>query len=131
VLLDRFYYAGPNAGLEAEAAAPALDLYRAQNPDGKPANSFATGYAGGAVMAQFLEAACAAGDLTREGVLAAKNSLDAVETGGLTGTLDYSTAGISPTRESFVARPDATAPGGSVAVAELYEGPTAESYERE
>nr|MDT0664753.1 ABC transporter substrate-binding protein [Micromonospora sp. DSM 115978] len=63
VLLDRFYYAGPNAGLDAEVAAPALDLYRAQNPDGKPANSFATGYADGAVMAQFHEPPCAAGDL--------------------------------------------------------------------
>lgn len=130
VLESRYYYSGPNAGLDTPEGKPALDAYKAKNPSGKPANSFVTGFATGQVMKAILEKACADGDLTRAGVVAAKKSLAEVKTGGLTGTLDYSKPGISPTRETFVAKADSSQPGGSKTVASLFEGPTAKGYVR-
>jgi ABC-type branched-subunit amino acid transport system substrate-binding protein len=128
VLVDRFYAVGPNAGLDADPAKPLLDAYTKENPAGKAGNPLVTGYTTAQVLDTILEKACAEGDLTRAGVFAAKQSLTAVDTGGLTGPLDYSKPGISPSKQSFIYRPDPGRPGGTVTVAARYEGPTATAF---
>ncbi len=128
VLVDRFYQAGPNTGLDSDTAKPLLDAYTKENPGGKPGNPLVTGYTIAQVMDTILEKACASGDLTRAGVFAAKKSLTGIDTGGLTGALDYSKPGISPSKQSFVTRPDPGRPGGSATAAARYEGPTATAY---
>ena len=130
VLLERFYYVGPHAGLDADVAKPVMELYKEKQGEGVPANSYVTGYISGLVMTEILEKACADGDLTRAGVVAAKKSLTSIDTGGFTGPLDYSKLGESPTRKNFVAKPAEGADGGSTAVGPNYEGPTAATYVR-
>jgi ABC-type branched-subunit amino acid transport system substrate-binding protein len=128
VLVGRYYQVGPNAGLDSEAAKPLLDAYLKENPGGKAGNPLVTGYAIAQVMDTILEKACADGDLTRPGVFAAKQTLTAIDTGGLTGPLDYSKPGISPSKQNFVTRPELGRPGGSATVAALYQGPTATAF---
>ncbi|MBL7495289.1 ABC transporter substrate-binding protein [Frankia nepalensis] len=132
VLLDRFHFSGPNGALSTVAGDQALADYRTAvgKADAIPTPAFSTGYATATVMAKILEAACAAGDLTPAGVVAAKNSLTTLDTGGMTGKLDYSKPGISPTRQSFIVKPDADADVRLEIVAELYEGPNAKTYTR-
>lgn len=80
------------------------------------------GYAEAEVMKQILEKACAAGDLTPEGVTKAKSELTNVDTGGLVVPLDYTAVGKSPSTKSFILQP-ADVPGGAKALTEPYEGP--------
>ena len=64
------------------------------------------------VMHQILEKACESGDMTRAGMLKAKQSLTDVDTGGLVVPLDFSVGeGKSPSRQSFILQP-ADVPGG-------------------
>ncbi|ONH31058.1 hypothetical protein BL253_11030 [Pseudofrankia asymbiotica] len=132
VILDRFYFAGGNGTLPTAEAATVLAAYRQAvgKPDAIPTPALSTGYATATVMAKILEAACAAGDLTPAGIVAAKKGLTTLDTGGLTGKLDYSKPGISPTRQSFIVKPDATADVRLKIVAPLYEGADAKTYVR-
>jgi ABC-type branched-subunit amino acid transport system substrate-binding protein len=98
-------------GIDADAAKDLREAWTAKYPGSSPTLSVVQGYTFARVMSQVLEKACASGDLTREGVLAAKNSLTAVDTGGLAPSLSYSQPG-SPTRGTFILKPDATVPGG-------------------
>ena len=67
-------------------------------------------------MKQVLDKACEDGDLTREGVLKAKQPLTNVDTGGLVVPLDYSVGvGKSPSRQSYILQP-ADVPGGAKAL---------------
>jgi ABC-type branched-subunit amino acid transport system substrate-binding protein len=128
VLVDRFYLAAPNASPGSKAAKALYDKYKKDNPGGKPASTLVTGYTAALVLDTILEKACADGDLTREGVFRAKQSLTSIDTGGLTGVLDYSKPGISPSKQSFIFRPDPASPGGVKPVAELYEGTNATAF---
>ena len=114
--------AGP-AKLRAEITARAAD-------QAKSAGSFTVyGYAQGMIMSQILEAACAGGaPLTREGVLSAFHSLTTVQTEGLIAPLDYSKPGQIPARQVFVARPDATVPGGLTQVQDLFAATLATTF---
>lgn len=71
-------------------------------------------------MRQILDKACENGDLTPEGVLAAKTSLDNVETDGLIVPLNFSEVGQSPSRQNFILQP-ADVPGGAKALTEAFE----------
>jgi ABC-type branched-subunit amino acid transport system substrate-binding protein len=122
VLVDRFYLTAPNPNLGSDAAKSLLDAYKKDNPNGKPGVPLVTGYATSFVLDAILEKACKDGDLTREGVYKAKQSLTDIDTGGLTGELDYSKPGVSPSKQNFILRPKADAPGGLISVADLYEG---------
>ena len=66
-------------------------------------------------MKQILEKACADGDLTREGVLKAKQSLTDVDTGGLVVPLDFSQSGTSPGTQNYILQP-ADVPGGATSL---------------
>jgi len=132
VILNRFYFAGGNGTLPGTEAATVLAAYRKAvgNPTAIPTPALSTGYATATVMAKILESACAAGDLTPAGIVAAKKGLATLDTGGLTGKLDYSKPGISPTRQSFIVKPDAAADVRLTIIAPLYEGPDAKTYVR-
>ncbi len=95
--------------------------YKAKYPN-IPNPSLGVVFGAGAsnVMKQILEKACASGDLTRDGVLKAKQSLSNVDTGGLVVPLDLSKSGVSPSSKSFIFSP-ADVPGGAKALGEATE----------
>ncbi len=66
----------------------------------------------GELIRGVLENACAAKDLTREGIQAALAQSTKVDTQGLSPKLDYSKPGSPPARESYVAQVDAKEKGG-------------------
>jgi ABC-type branched-subunit amino acid transport system substrate-binding protein len=103
-----------------------LKDYTAKYP-GTPSLGVVHGYADAVVMDQILEKACANGDLTREGVTAAKASLSNVDTKGLVVPLDYSKAGQSPSAESFILQP-APGPGGAKQLQTATEGDDVKNF---
>jgi ABC-type branched-subunit amino acid transport system substrate-binding protein len=103
-----------------------LKDYTAKHP-GTPSLGVVHGYADAVVMDQILEKACANGDLTREGVTAAKASLSNVDTKGLVVPLDYSKAGQSPSAESFILQP-APGPGGAKQLQTATEGDDVKNF---
>ena len=98
-----------------------LTAYSAKFPGSEPSINAILGYGSADAMRQILDKACAQGDLTRPGLLTAKTSLTAVKTAGLLATLDFSKAGDSPSRETFILRP-ADGPGGLKVEKEAFEG---------
>lgn len=96
------------------------------NPDDEPTSTVVAGAGMGEIIRQVLEKACADGDMTREGLLAAKASLDELTTQGLVVPLDLS--GGDTTRSSNILRP-ADVPGGLEIVASSYTGPVTEGLE--
>jgi ABC-type branched-subunit amino acid transport system substrate-binding protein len=103
-----------------------LKDYTAKHP-GTPSLGVVHGYADAVVMDQILEKACANGDLTREGVTAAKASLSNVDTKGLVVPLDYSKAGQSPSAQSFILQP-APGPGGAKQLQGATEGDDVKNF---
>ncbi len=101
------------------------DLFKefsAKYPKTEPSLGVVFGTGSGEVMKQILEKACASGDLTRDGMLAAKQSLTNVDTGDLVVPLDFSVEpGKSPATKSFILQP-ADVPGGAKTVSEAVEG---------
>jgi ABC-type branched-subunit amino acid transport system substrate-binding protein len=104
--------------------------FMAKFPDqAKSAGTFVVyGYGQGIIMRTILEAACKSGALTHAGVQKAFQSLTTVPTDGLLATLDYSKPGQIPARQVYVAKPDATVPGGLAQVQDLFAAPYAETY---
>jgi hypothetical protein len=98
--------------------------YLAKYPGTNPTLQISYGWARADVMRQMLEKACAAKDLTREGLAAARKGLTSVDTGGLAPTLNYSTTGVPPTTQSYLMKA-ADAPGGLVLEKGPYKGPDA------
>ncbi|GAB3311586.1 ABC transporter substrate-binding protein [Epidermidibacterium keratini] len=96
--------------------------------DEAPEKSVPTGFAFGLAMEQLLQQACDDGDMTREGLIAAKKKLDDVDTQGLTGTLDFSTPGSPSSREAYILRVDPQVPAGLVNVGDLFTSPEAKEY---
>ena len=95
--------------------------YKAKYPNNaNPSLGVVFGAGASNVMKQILEKACANGDLTRDGVLKAKQSLSNVDTGGLVVPLDLSKSGVSPSSKSFIFAPDAV-PGGAKALGDATE----------
>ena len=97
--------------------------YKAKYPNNaNPSLGVVFGAGASNVMKQILEKACASGDLTRDGVLKAKQSLSNVDTGGLVVPLDLSKSGVSPSSKSFIFAP-AAVPGGAKALGDATESP--------
>ncbi len=86
------------------------------------------GYAQGLVMAELLEAACRAGDLTRAGLSKALRQLWLVDPRQLVPPLSYDEPGEIPTRESYIAQPNARIAGGLLVVGEISAAPLARVY---
>jgi hypothetical protein len=74
-----------------------------------------------------MEAAVAAGDLTRDGLLRASNGLGTVDYEGLQPAADWSRPQTVP-RHSFIGRFAAGMPTGSEMATDFFVGPSAASY---
>jgi ABC-type branched-subunit amino acid transport system substrate-binding protein len=99
-----------------------LAAYKAKYPNATTSLGVVFGAGASEVMRQILDKACASGDLTRAGVLKAKQSLTKLETGGLVVPLDFSKSGNSPSRQSFILKV-ADVPGGASALTDAIEAP--------
>ena len=97
-----------------------LEAYNAKFPGSQPSLGVVFGTGMGEVMKSVLDAACEKGDLTREGVLAAFNELEEVDTNGLVVPITGFEQGKSPSTQSFILRP-ADVPGGATVAAEAFE----------
>ncbi|MFV0533306.1 MAG: ABC transporter substrate-binding protein [Cumulibacter sp.] len=127
--LDRYYVASSGDSLGSENPAAAQLLQHVQEAtDDAPNDAAVMGYTFGLAWQAILETACESGDLTREGILAAKQQVSAIDTDGLTGTLDFSVPGAPSSRAGFLAQLDVDAISGTTVVAELYESPEAGEY---
>jgi len=128
-LKANLYIAGPVVAVNSPAAADLSKAYAAKYPGATQSAGITHGYADAIVMDAILEKACADGDLTREGVFKAKQSLSAVSTNGLTGTLDYTKVGASPTNQNYISRA-ADVPGGIDTVTDLVTAPDVAGFMR-
>ncbi len=98
---------------DTPAAEKVRESYAAQGSKVPQQSGILTGYAQAEVFAQVLDAACAKGDLTRSSILATFQSMDAVDTGGLISTLDFTRGkGKSQSLESTILRPNSKVDGG-------------------
>lgn len=86
------------------------------------------GYQMGEILRGVLTNACAAKDLTREGVQAALSRSTQVDTQGLSPRLDFSQPGHPPARESYVAQVDAAEKGGLRQLDKATASPEARAY---
>ena len=94
----------------------------------KPEKAVPSGYVFGMAYEQILKKACENGDLTRAGVLAAREEITDVDTKGLTGNLDLSKHGEPTSREAYILKVDPTQPTGLVKTGDLFSSPEATSY---
>ena len=65
--------------------------------------------------------ACDNGDMTRDGLLNAKQSIKGLDSDGLTGNLDFSIPGSPSSREGYILTVDKSKPGGLGVKQELTE----------
>lgn len=116
-LKKNLYVASPVAPFDQKPEI--LETYQAEY-EGNPTLGVMFGFAAADVMRQILEKACEDGDLTPEGVMAAKESIGTVDTDGIAVPLDF-VVGESPSNASYIFKAD-DVPGGAVSVSDLYEG---------
>lgn len=116
-LMANLYVASPVAPFDQ--LPDLLKEYQSAYP-GDPTLGVVFGTAAADVMRQILDKACEDGDLTPEGVSAAKDELGTVETGGMAVPLTFET-GASPSDASYIFRP-ADVPGGAKAVSDKFVG---------
>ncbi len=117
-LKKNLYIASPTNSFENQPEL--LKEYQEKYPDITPSLGVVVGTGMSEVMHQILERACEEGDMTPEGMIAAKQSLTDVDTGDLLVPLDFSQVGESPSRQSFILQP-ADVPGGAKALSEAFE----------
>lgn len=94
----------------------------------RPSAAVQFGYALGLVWQQILEKACAAKDLSRAGILAAKNASTTVDLQQLVSDLDFSKPGSPATRAVYIAQVDKSEKGGLKQVKSSAVAPDAETY---
>lgn len=115
-------------GAEGSAEAKAVsDAYATSFPDGNPTIFVNYGYAVANVFGDALDAACEAGDLTRQGVIDSLRGLPAVET-GIFATQSFGDSSKSASTQSVVLSVDASVTGGLVVEQEFFESPLVLKY---
>lgn len=102
--------------------------YKAKYPGHALDNGVSFGYVAAKVFGEALKDACAAKDLTREGILKAHRAETAFDSGGIAAPLDFSKVGQVGTRKSFIQRPDAKAEGGLITFGEPVTSKLATDY---
>ncbi|MBO1900399.1 ABC transporter substrate-binding protein [Leucobacter weissii] len=108
---------GAEGSAEAQAVAEA---YAEAYPDGDPTIFVNYGYATANVFGEALDAACEAGDLTRQGVTDALRGLAEVET-GIFPTQSFQDPATSASTQSVVLAVDPDVTGGLVVEKEFFE----------
>jgi hypothetical protein len=119
-LLSATYYQsgyGVTWGSEIPGMQPMYDAMIASSPGKRPSDAFLTGWNEAKSMHQILELALQNGDLTRQGVIDAAQSIPVIELNGTAPNQTYAgTPNEYVVRESLVLRPNAevyTAAGGA------------------
>jgi ABC-type branched-subunit amino acid transport system substrate-binding protein len=97
------------------------------SPSLPPSIYFTLAYAQSEVQAAILRKAIASGDLTRAGILAAKQNLGTVDLGGIAPSVSYQPQPGPPTRKSLITRIDPSVPGFLKAVAPDHGSAVADS----
>jgi ABC-type branched-subunit amino acid transport system substrate-binding protein len=117
-------------GLDAEGVTTFLDAYEQEHPKGTPSsNGSLYAYAGAQIADAALTQACENNDLTRQGVLDALRSIDALDTGGtVAGTLDFTDPAQPPSRMIYIAKVSKDAPGGLAPLGDAQTAAEAEDY---
>jgi ABC-type branched-subunit amino acid transport system substrate-binding protein len=117
-------------GLDAQGVKEFLDAYEQKYPKGTPSsNGSLYAYAGAQIADAALTKACENKDLTRQGVLDALRSIDALDTGGtVAGTLDFTDPAQPPSRMVYIAEVSKDAPGGLAPLGEAQTAADAEDY---
>jgi ABC-type branched-subunit amino acid transport system substrate-binding protein len=100
------------------------DAYSAKLP---PSIYFTLAYAQGQVQAAILRKAIRSGNLTRAGILAAKQNLGTVDLRGIAPNVSYAPQPGPPTRQSLITRIDPSVPGFLKAVAPDHGSEVADS----
>jgi ABC-type branched-subunit amino acid transport system substrate-binding protein len=99
-------------GAESAAGMKQLVADQKQHAPGQPPSIyFALAYAQGKVVEEILRKAIGSGDLTREGILAAKENLGRVDLGGISPAVTYTPEGGPPSRVSLITEIDPKVPG--------------------
>lgn len=115
-----------------DSATPGHEALRASlGPGATPHDVYITGWQSSYPLQAALERAAEAGDLTRDGLLAAVRSLSGVDYEGMlpAGSGNYAAGPDGgQVRLTAIYRPDASAPTGVVQVTEFFTGPTAKAY---
>lgn len=111
-----------------EAAAKVAEAYDAMGNTDPYTSSVLTGYLAGLVWEGVLNKACENGDMTREGVLKAREELDSLDTKGITAELDLSDPGAPPTRKDYMVKVSTEKVGGTELIGEVFEAPELKDY---
>lgn len=118
---------GDTSSETAKKVAAAFDAKYLSDKNHEDAN-VNYGYAQAAIFGQAIEAACAAGDLTRAGIQTALGTLAKVDTGVIV-PLDFTDRSKSPSTETYILKPSATAPGSTSLEASPGTSATATSFQ--
>jgi ABC-type branched-subunit amino acid transport system substrate-binding protein len=98
-------------------------------PDQPPSIYFALAYAQGRVVEQILQKAIRSGDLSRAGILAAKQHLGEVDLGGIAAAVTYTPEGGPPSRSTLLTRIDPGVPGFLKVIEAGHDSDVAESVD--
>lgn len=93
-------------------------------PGTDPTLQVVMGYGEGMILKQILDKACELGDLTRAGVMRARDAVGVIDTEGVFPPLDFSTLGQASTPKTFILKA-ADQPGGATLLEGPYQGPSA------
>ncbi|MFJ1597362.1 ABC transporter substrate-binding protein [Streptomyces sp. NPDC088261] len=129
-LMKDYYVASSTLPIGSGEPAPAklAKEYAAAYPEDVLDNGVVAGYTAGQVYGDVLKKACAAKDLTREGVGKALLTVTAYRSGfGI--THDFSDPAAPSTRESVIMKPDDKVPGGLRVVRPAEVAKAAESFQ--
>jgi len=94
-----------------------------------PSIYFALAYAQGKVVEQILRKAIKDGDLSRAGILKAKENLGEVDLGGITSAVTYTPEGGPPSRKSLITAIDSKVPGFLKAVEPAYGSKVGDEFD--
>jgi ABC-type branched-subunit amino acid transport system substrate-binding protein len=129
-LEQNFYLASsyaPFASTDPGPAKLAADYTKA-HPSDSPNSAVDFGYGQANIYRQILDKACANGDMTRDGMLAAFQSLSHVDTNGVIAALDYSKPGQPPSKQAYIAQASSADKGGLKQIKTLFAAPEADSF---
>lgn len=106
-----------------------LAAVEAHAPDQIPSLYFTYGYAIAEVVAKVLEKAIENGDLSRSGILEARQSVGEIDLGGLVPNVTYHSDAAPPSRETLIQKIDSSADGFRVTLEVGYEGSAAKALQ--
>ncbi|MEO5873392.1 MAG: ABC transporter substrate-binding protein [Streptosporangiaceae bacterium] len=128
-LLKGFYIVGSGIPLSADlpAVKKVADAYQAKFAGQVLDGGVLAGYSSAAVFGDALKKACAAKDLSREGIVTAHRSQSAYDN-GLGIVADFSTVTAPPSLSDYIMQPDAQVPGNAKIVRPAETSELAKKY---